>query len=197
MTDDRPEPLAVSADALPDGGFAELFDRFWDSTITSDATGAQVVSIERHLRLSDAARLLLAPSGCGRLAIALAARGHHVLGVERSADAVLRSRGLAAQAGTNVEFRTSEALTLPDDGSYDAAICLRHGLAAAALARSLADGLRPSGRAVIEIERDGEAIGRWTNALVAARLTPIGFLSDLGEQRAEFGARMLLLCRRA
>ncbi len=135
-------------------GFAPLFERFWDTTVSTDETEAETCFIERALGLTPPSRILILPSGGARLALALAARGHEVRGVDSCPDAVGRAQSLAARAAAPASFTHCPQLTVPDDLPHDAAICLRHGLPAP-LVRSLlvrmGEALAPGGRAVFEL----------------------------------------------
>ena len=135
-------------------GFAPLFERFWDSIVPAHETEAETFFLERTLNLKAPARILVLPSGGARLALALAARGHAVLGVDRCPDAVGRAQSLAAKAAAPASFTHCPQLTIPDDLPHDAAICLRHGLPEP-LVRSLlvrmGEVLAPGGRAVFEL----------------------------------------------
>jgi SAM-dependent methyltransferase len=135
-------------------GFAPLFERFWDSIVPAHETEAETRFLEQALNLSAPSRILVLPSGGARLALALAARGHAVRGVDSCPDAVGRAQSLAAQAAAAASFTHCPQLSVPDDLPHDAAICLRHGLPAP-LVRSLlvrmGAVLAPGGRAVFEL----------------------------------------------
>jgi SAM-dependent methyltransferase len=143
---DFPDPRAT--------GFAPLFERFWDSIVPPHETEAETRFIEQALGLRPPSRILVLPSGGARLALALAARGHEVRGVDTCPDAVGRAQSLAAQVSAPASFTHCPKLSVPDDLPHDAAICLRHGLPAP-LVRSLlvrmGEVLAPGGRAVFEL----------------------------------------------
>jgi len=65
-------------------------------------------------------------TGTGRAAIALAARGAHVTGVDASAEMLVVAERRAKEAGVGVTFVTGDAhgLAFPDR-SFDAVVCLR------------------------------------------------------------------------
>jgi SAM-dependent methyltransferase len=135
-------------------GFAPLFERFWDSTVPAHETEVETHFLERALNLTPPSRILILPSGGARLALALAARGHEVRGVDSCADAVGRAQSLAVKAAAPASFTHCPQLTVPDDLPHDAAICLRHGLPEP-LVRSLlvrmGEVLAPGARAVFEL----------------------------------------------
>jgi len=196
VNDGRPSPPLEADEAPPGDGFAALFDRFWDSTVTGDATEQQVAFVERQLRLAAGARLLLAPSGCGRLAIALAARGYRVRGIDRSAAAVLRSRALALRAGVDAEFDASDGLALDPGRGFDGAVCLGHGLTAAVLAPELAASLKPGARALIEVDRNGGLADTAPRSFAAAGFTTVAMLSGSVDGQAVPLPPAMLLCER-
>ena len=135
-------------------GFAPLFERFWDSTVPAHETEAETHFLERTLGLTPPSRILVLPSGGARLALALAARGHEVRGVDTCPDAVGRAQSLAAKAAAPASFTHCPQLTVPDDLPHDAAICLRHGLPAPlvqSLLVRMGEILTPGGRAVFEL----------------------------------------------
>jgi SAM-dependent methyltransferase len=149
-------PVASASD-FPDPrqfGFAPLFERFWDSVVPAHETEAETLFLERALNLTAPGRILVLPSGGARLALALAARGHDVRGVDRCPDAVGRAQTLAARAAAPASFTHCPQLSVPDGLPHDAAICLRHGLPEP-LVRSLlmrmGDVLAPGARAVFEL----------------------------------------------
>lgn len=149
-------PDAIHSDS-PDGrpsGFAPLFERFWDSIVPAHETEAETRFIEQALNLTTPSRILVLPSGGARLALALAARGHMVRGVDSCPDAVGRAQSLATQAAAAACFTHCPQLSVPDDLPHDAAICLRHGLPAPlvqSLLVRIGEVLAPGGRAVFEL----------------------------------------------
>lgn len=168
--------------------FAPLFERFWDSIVPAHETEAETAFLEGALNLKTPSRILVLPSGAARLALALAARGHMVRGVDTCPEAVKRAQALAAGTAASATFACCPALSLPDDLPHDAVVCLRHGLAAP-LVRSLLAGvsevLAPGGRAVFELA------GPCPPLPPALRLTglPIGGVGP-------GGPRPLLVCER-
>jgi SAM-dependent methyltransferase len=178
-------------DSYPDPrllGFAPLFERFWDSIVPSHETDAEAHFIEQTLGLRAPARILVLPSGGARLALALAAKGHDVHGVDSCPDAVARAQSLAAQKAAQVSFTHCPKLSVPSDLPHDAAICLRHGLPAPVV-RSLlvrmGEVLAPGGRAVFEMPGACPALP----PTLRLRSLPIGLVGP--------GApRPLLVCER-
>ena len=144
--DEYPEPRRI--------GFAPLFERFWDSIVPDHETDAETDFLEHMLGLRAPARILILPAGGARLALALAAKGHEVHGVDTCPDAVARAQSLAVQKAAAASFRHCPQLSIPNDRPHDAAICLRHGLPAPfvqSLLVRISEVLAPGGRAVFEL----------------------------------------------
>lgn len=78
-------------------------------------------SIERVAALPEGARVLDVPCGIGRLAVALAARGHTVVGVDRTESLLVDARAQAAANG--VTWRCADMRDLPPTRDFDAAVC--------------------------------------------------------------------------
>lgn len=71
-------------------------------------------------------RVLDVGTGTGRGAIALAARGAHVTGVDASAEMLAVARRRATESGVEVDFVQGDAHSLAyDDRSFDVVLCLR------------------------------------------------------------------------
>lgn len=134
--------------------FAPLFERFWDSVVPLHETEAETRFLEQALHLNAPSRSLVLPSGGARLALALAARGHEVCGVDSCPDAVGRAQSLAAKTSAGASFTCCPQLSVPDDLLHDAAICVRHGMSAPAVQSLLVrvgEVLAIGGRAVVEL----------------------------------------------
>lgn len=73
------------------------------------------------------ARLLDVPCGNGRVALELAARGHHVTGIDLSESAIQDAEHAAAARGDlrgSAAFRTGDMRDLPWEAHFDGAYCL-------------------------------------------------------------------------
>lgn len=187
MTTGPEAPFNDFADPLRPG-FAPLFERFWDSIVPAHETEAEAKFIEQALGLGGPARILVLPCGGARLALALAAKGHAVAGVDTCPDAVARAQSLASQQAAPASFSHCPKLSVPGELPHEAAICLRHGLSAAAVRELIVrvgEALAPGGRAVFELA------GECPPMPPTLRLTalPIG-LAGPG------GPRPLLVCER-
>ena len=62
--------------------------------------------------------------GPGRHALALASRGHHVIGIDRTVPYIEQARSRAADMGLDVGFEIGDARTYQNPGRFDASICL-------------------------------------------------------------------------
>jgi glycine/sarcosine N-methyltransferase len=110
-----------------------------------------------HSRLKPGSRVLDLACGTGTIAVALAARGHRVLGIDLDAAMIERARSKAGSLP--VRFRTGDMLrrTRPA-GGYDAVLCLGNSLVhldsedrVAALLAACRRRLVPGGRLLLGI----------------------------------------------
>ncbi|MGE0393264.1 MAG: methyltransferase domain-containing protein [Vicinamibacterales bacterium] len=172
----HPDPMDVDACAVDDGlapHEARLYDRW----------------------LPPRSRVFLAGCGAGRRLVALAALGHDVTGIDRSASAVSSARAHAARRGVpgTADYGTSETHT--PDGPFDAVIVAAacystlHSadVRRATLAR-LAAALRPGGRIIVHYiahARPSRA-ARWLMRM-SAWIAGSGSRAELGDMFAPSG----------
>lgn len=102
----------------PDRGRVAAFTR---------GTEQEVDFVVDTLRLRPGDRVLDVGCGPGRHALALAARGIAVVGVDASPDFVALAREAAAARDLPARFEVLDVRTLDADGEYDAAVCLCQG----------------------------------------------------------------------
>jgi SAM-dependent methyltransferase len=125
-------------------------------------TASEVKLLTQWCPLPTFRRVLDVPSGLGRHANALAAKGYSVVGVERNLDLVAEAHlgalpGAAFVAGDIASLDHIEGA----EGDFDAIICLWHSFgwfddaANHAVLRGFVRKLRPGGRAVIDIFHRG------------------------------------------
>jgi SAM-dependent methyltransferase len=121
-------------------------------------TGQEVAFLVDELGLAPPARILDAGCGPGRHAIALAALGFDVVGVDLSPDFIELARATAVEQGLEqrAEFVVGDVRDLAYDGAFDAVWCLCQGgfglLGGYDELRVLprfAQALRPGGRIVL------------------------------------------------
>ncbi|WP_250281402.1 MULTISPECIES: SAM-dependent methyltransferase [unclassified Frankia] len=144
--------------------FTELPNEFWRRAATPELTAADIAFVERHLGLAAGSRILDAPCGSGRHSLALAALGHHVTGIDISAEAVGHARREAARAGLDVRFTQADMRSIPRSASFDAAVCLGNSFGYLNTAgtrefvAALAGALLPGGGLVIDFSAAAETV---------------------------------------
>ena len=106
--------------------FSGLVADFWIGALPPEITAAEAAFLERHLRLVPGARVLDVPCGHGRLALALAARGCRVTGVDISEELLEAAKAAQANSrtpGPDLVWRRADMRELPPTGEFDAAFC--------------------------------------------------------------------------
>ncbi len=153
MTGGRLPPRAdhYSYQVYADPAMAESFDdRRFSGPIGRLIAGSQEDVLSSFLGPVDGLRVLDVGTGTGRAAIALAARGGHVTGVDASAEMLAVGHRRANAAHVDVQFLTADAHALAfDDRSFDAVVCLRVLMHTPDWRRSLAELCRVSARCVV------------------------------------------------
>ena len=89
-----------------------------------EQTRAELAFIRAAMGLPTRSKVLDVPCGSGRLALEMAAWGHEVTAVDQSAELIEAARRDANERGPVVDWRHGDMRLLPEDGSYDGAICL-------------------------------------------------------------------------
>ena len=144
--------------------FTELPNEFWRRAVPPQATTAEIDFVGSRLGLHPGSRVLDVPCGSGRHALALAARGHRVTGVDISTEAIGHARRSAAAAGLDVALRVGEMRDLPRDASFDAAVCLGNSFGYLDLTglrefvAALAGAVRPGGGLVVDTSTAAESL---------------------------------------
>src|SRR5262245_41616080 len=90
---------------------------------TPEQTRAEADFVEQMLGLTSGARVLDAPCGEGRIALELAARGHHVTGVDVTPILLEDAKRAAAEHGLSVVWEQRDMRDLPWREQFDAAVC--------------------------------------------------------------------------
>lgn len=104
------------------------------------------------------------PCGSGRHALALAARGHRVTGLDISTEAIEHARAAAAERGLEVEFFVGEMRSIGRMAGFDAALCMGNSFGYLDLAgtrefvHALATAIRPGGGLVIDFAATAESV---------------------------------------
>lgn len=136
--------------------FSGLVVEFWRAAVPPDVTQAEADFLAKHLDLVPGARVLDVPCGDGRLALALAARGCRLTGVDISSDFLDAARASTRERGLEVEWRQSDMRDLPWSNEFDAAFCAGSSFGFfddegnAAFLRAVARTLRPGGRFFVD-----------------------------------------------
>ncbi|MGD2164690.1 MAG: class I SAM-dependent methyltransferase [Anaerolineae bacterium] len=144
------KPTDGSPEAMYDA-FSEDYDRFvsWDGRLA-----AEMPFIESQLAAQGASSVLDVACGTGMHAVALARDGYDVVGTDVSEGMIEQARANAGSAGIDVRFETAGfgavsrvlSCSRPDDGRFDAALCLGnslpHALSQADLTAALHDVAR-------------------------------------------------------
>ena len=121
-----------------------------------EQTASEAATIERLLGLAPPARLLDVPFGDGRLALALAARGFRVTGVDLTAPLLRRARERAAAREVELELEQRDMRDLPWREAFEAAICFWGSFGYfddegnLEFARALCATLRPGGAFLVQ-----------------------------------------------
>lgn len=95
----------------------------WRDAIPPEQTQAECAFLEQELALRPGAHVLDVPCGDGRHAVALAERGHHVVGVDLSAGQIRAARARTAPARGTVEWHQREMRELPWEGEFHGGYC--------------------------------------------------------------------------
>lgn len=144
--------------------FTELPNEFWRRAVSPAATATEIGFVEARLGLAPRSRVLDVPCGSGRHAVALAAKGHAVVGVDISREAVDHARRVAAAAGVDVDLVVADMRDVPRDGSFDAAICMGNSFGYLDLdglrdfVAALAAAVRPGGGLVVDYSAAAESV---------------------------------------
>lgn len=89
-----------------------------------DQTRAELALIQAAMGFPTRSKVLDVPCGAGRLALEIVAGGHEVTAVDQSAELIEAARREAVERGLDVDLRQGDMRRLPEDGTYDGAVCL-------------------------------------------------------------------------
>jgi SAM-dependent methyltransferase len=156
----------------------------WRKAVTPEQTRAEVDFLERHLRLPPGARVLDVPCGSGRHAMALAARGYSLTGVDLSLESIEEARRLSAANRLPVHWRHADMRDLPWESEFDAAFCFGNSFGylepegMRIFVSSLARVLKPGARFALDTGMTAESILPNLQEKQWARLDDILFLEE-------------------
>lgn len=89
-----------------------------------EQTRAELGFIGAAMGLPTRARVLDVPCGVGRLALEMAEWPYTVTGIDQSAELIEDARRVADERGLELDLRQGDMRSLPEDGTYDGAVCL-------------------------------------------------------------------------
>ncbi len=136
----------------------------WTRVVSPDQTVREADFLEDKLRLADGSRVLDVPCGNGRHAIALAARGHDVVGVDISEDFLARAQAAGGEVQRQPAWHRADMKALPDLGQFDGAYSFGNCLGylnyddTLHFFRRLAGSLQAGGRFALETGMLAESI---------------------------------------
>lgn len=125
---------------------------------SDDENREQAERVQRLLHLPPSAHVLDVPCGDGRIALELAAAGHHVTAVDVSPSLLEAGRANATERGLDVEWVERDMRQFSSDGEFDAAFCWWGSFGFfedeenARFADVVARSLKPRGRFLIETQ---------------------------------------------
>jgi SAM-dependent methyltransferase len=96
---------------------------FWRAAVSPEQTRAEADFIQKHLQLSQGAKVLDVPCGNGRLALELASRGFDLTGVDIASEFIEEAKAKSTASGVKVEWHNREMRDLPWQAVFDAAFC--------------------------------------------------------------------------
>ncbi len=117
---------------------------------------AELGFIQAAMGLPTRARVLDVPCGGGRLAMEMADLGYAVTGIDQSDALIHAARTEAEFRGIVVDWRQGDMRRLPEDGSYDAAVCFWNSFGYfddadnREFLRSVCRSLKPGGRLALD-----------------------------------------------
>ena len=148
------------------GYFDAEFLAIYRDFLTPERTAGEVAVMQEMLGLPPGARVLDLACGWGRHAIALAAAGFQVTGLDHSDTLLTAAREDAAAAGVEVEWVQGDMRQLRWSGEFDAVLCLFSSLGFflsdeddLAVLRGVREALRPAGVFLLETMHRDHVVG--------------------------------------
>lgn len=121
-----------------------------------EQTRAELAFIRAAMGLPTRSKVLDVPCGAARLALEMAAWGHDVTAVDQSAELIEAARREAMERGLDLDLRQGDMRSLPEDGSYDGAVCFWNSFGYfddpgnLEFLRSVSRSLKPGGRLALD-----------------------------------------------
>lgn len=121
-----------------------------------EQTRAEARFIHEALGLPTRSRVLDAPCGSGRLALALAELRYDVTAIDQSHQLIRWATGDGTARGLDVEWRTGDLRQLPQAGEFDAAVCFWNSFGYfddagnLEFLRAVSRSLKPGGRLALD-----------------------------------------------
>ena len=139
--------------------FRGATNEMWRRAMTPQMTRADADYLHRALAAAPGSRILDVPCGNGRHAVALAARGCAMTGLDQSEEFIAEARG-----HSGVEWRLGDMRDLPWEAEFDGAYCFgnsfcyldREGVRT--FLEAIARALKPGGRFIVETGMAAESI---------------------------------------
>ena len=131
---------------------------------SDEQTSAEAAFLVKTLAPLPGARIVDVPSGDGRLALALAAQGYDVTGVDLTPEFVEEARLAAEERSLPATFHERDMRDLPWPGEFDHAFCFGNSFGYfddagnKAFLQAMHDILKPNGRFVLETGLAAESI---------------------------------------
>lgn len=168
--------------------FSGLIVESWLQMPNAEQTAQEAGFIQESLDVPVPARLLDVPCGGGRHALALAARGYNMTGVDISAEFLTAARSHSARMAGTIHWEEREMRDLPWVESFDGAYCFGNSfgylddVGNTEFLKSVAAALKPGARFVLETSYLSEVI---LPVLQERAWYPIGDMLMLAQRRYE------------
>ena len=138
------------------GFFSGLCLQYVQRAQDEEQTRAELAFIRTAMGLPTRSKVLDVPCGSGRLSLNMAEWRYSVTGIDQSAELIEAARREAAARGLDVDLRQGDMRRLPDDGSYDGAVCFWNSFGYfddaenLEFLRSVSRSLKPGGRLALD-----------------------------------------------
>lgn len=147
-----------------------LYLRFYEPSLTAERSEREVAQLLDLLQPTGPLCILDLPTGFGRHANRLAARGHRVTGMDLTQGFLDRARADATELASTAEYLQGDMTSLNAVKRYDLILNLytsfgyHDDAACAEIIQRFARALVPGGRLVIETMHLGGLLQRWQNS---------------------------------